>query len=241
MNTTKKPPLGFENSSKLEQSLMETLMSEASQKSNPTTSVVTPNAISSLASEAGASPCSLPDGLQIAPCGPEVAPASHSAPQGKVSRKKTNAISGPCSSSLSASAALSMSLANRLQARLGTAGSMEYRQTWKQKATPAGRPYWAHTASALRTNDKDFTGWPTPSGVVGKKSKGNGVGALGEWGGSSNPFRGTSLANVRCPSFELWMMGFPPMEWSSAAVLAMQSFPKLRRSSSARISKPSES
>lgn len=40
---------------------------------------------------------------------------------------------------------------------------MEYRRTWKQKATPAGRPYWAHIPSNHPINDKDSTGWPTPT------------------------------------------------------------------------------
>lgn len=153
---------------------METLMSEASQKSNQMTSVATPNVISSLESADGASPCSLPDGPQTDLFGQALAPASHSAPQAKVSRKKTSAISGPCSSSLSASAALSMSLGSRLQARLGTGGSMEYRQTWKQKATPAGRPYWVHIPSTRPINDKDCTGWPTPdTGSAGGRVSSN--------------------------------------------------------------------
>ncbi len=39
---------------------------------------------------------------------------------------------------------------------------MEYKQTWREKATPLGIAYSAHTASAHRTSDKDSTGWPTP-------------------------------------------------------------------------------
>ena len=39
---------------------------------------------------------------------------------------------------------------------------MEYSQTWSQKVTPAGRSYWAHTASARRTSVSDCGGWPTP-------------------------------------------------------------------------------
>jgi hypothetical protein len=35
------------------------------------------------------------------------------------------------------------------------------------------------------------------------------VGRLDEWGGSSNPFRGTEIGKVRCASFEEWMMGLP--------------------------------
>lgn len=160
---TQKLPHGYDHSSLLEQSLMDTLMNEALQMSTPQTSVATPSAISSPVLEAGPTPSSSQDGPQIVPCGPEAAPASHSQQPGKDSPKPTNGTSGLCSSISSASATLSRSLGSRLRQRLATAGSMEYRQTWKQRATPAGRPYWAHTASALRTSGNDSIGWPTPT------------------------------------------------------------------------------
>ena len=47
--------------------------------------------------------------------------------------------------------------------RQATVGSMEYRQTWKEKTTPSGRSYSAHTASARRISDNDCGGWPTPT------------------------------------------------------------------------------
>ena len=50
---------------------------------------------------------------------------------------------------------------DNLKAQLSNVGSMEYRQTWKLKTTPAGRQYWAHTASAHPTSGKGCTGWPT--------------------------------------------------------------------------------
>ena len=34
-------------------------------------------------------------------------------------------------------------------------------------------------------------------------------GRLDEWGGSSNPFRGTETGKLHCPSFEEWMLGLP--------------------------------
>jgi hypothetical protein len=40
---------------------------------------------------------------------------------------------------------------------------MEYSETWKEKATPAGRLYWAHTARAHPTSGSGCTGWLTPS------------------------------------------------------------------------------
>lgn len=78
-------------------------------------------------------------------------------------------ISGRPGSTSSESAALSASLASRLQAQLGTDGSTLYAQTWKQKATPSGALYWEHTASARRTSDSGCTGWPTPCSQDGPK------------------------------------------------------------------------
>jgi len=121
----------------------------------------TPSATGSVASQDGPSLFNLLDGLLTVLFGQEAAPASHSARQAKDSPKRTNGTSGLSSLTSSASAALSMSLGSRLQARLATVGSMEYRQTWKQKATPAGRPYWAHIPSNRPINAKDCTGWPT--------------------------------------------------------------------------------
>ena len=78
-------------------------------------------------------------------------------------------ICGQHSSISSKSAALNMSLANRLKMRLSTVGSIEYIETWKQKATPAGVLYWAHTASVPRIKDKGYIGdaplltFPTPT------------------------------------------------------------------------------
>ncbi len=126
-----------------------------------------PNVTFSPESAAGPSPLHSPAGRQLDLFGPEAVPASRSAAPESNSHKPTSATSGPCSSALSASAALCMSLGNRLQARLARVGSMEYRQTWKQKATPLGRLYWAHTASARPISDSGFTGWPTPRTPTG--------------------------------------------------------------------------
>ena len=88
--------------------------------------------------------------------------ASRIRPQANGKATQTSATCGPRCSASSTRDDLSLSLASRLRAQLGTAGSMEYSQTWKELATPAGRLYWAHTASARRTCDSDCGGWPTP-------------------------------------------------------------------------------
>lgn len=129
--------------------------------SNQTISTSIPSVTSSQESGGGLMPSNSQDGPQTAPCGQVHVPVNHSRPLVKDSPKQTSGISGPSSSISSRSAALSMSLGNKLQMRLGTDGSMEYRQTWKRKTTLAGRLYWAHTASARHTKGNDCTGWPT--------------------------------------------------------------------------------
>ena len=88
--------------------------------------------------------------------------ASHSAQQEKDSGKQTKDTCCHTSLSLSPSANLAQFLVSKLRERLGTDGSMIYKQQWKQKVTPSGIAYWAHTASARRTFDSDCTGWLTP-------------------------------------------------------------------------------
>jgi len=197
------------------------------------------NVISSPASAGGRSLCNSQAGPQLDLFGQALAPASHSQPLAKASEPQTNGTSGPCSSISSASAALSLSLGNRLQTRLAKAGSTEYQQTWKQKATPAGRPYWAHTASGHRTSDKDCSGWPTPSDDNANNAyghKGTDFSDLPTTAqkASGQPPSGTPAATAKPaalnPAFSLWLMGYPA-EWASCGARAMQSSRKSRRSS----------
>lgn len=134
------------------------------------------SAISSPESEAGALPSATPDGQMTGQCGQEVVPASHSRRRASKKRQPTVAISGPNLPDSSASVALQSSLESRLKARFGTGGSMEYSETWKGRATPAGRQYSAHTASAHRTSGNDCTGWPSPLSHDGRRQSG-GVGS----------------------------------------------------------------
>ena len=130
----------------------------------------TSSATSSPGSADGAVPSVSPDGRMSGPCGRGAFPASRSASREREPEQMTLGICGPSSTGLSASDCLSMSLASRCRERLGTAGSMEYRQTWKKKATPSGRLYWAHTASAHRTSGNGCGGWPTPNVPNGGRS-----------------------------------------------------------------------
>ena len=76
--------------------------------------------------------------------------------------------------------------------------------------TPSGMIYggklWELTPLARFIAGKDSGCLlPTPSGVNGGTN--HTAGRLDEWGGNSNPFRGTKYQRVRCAAFEEWMMG----------------------------------
>lgn len=119
--------------------------------------------IFSQASEDGPLLFGLQDGPKIEKSGQAHARVSPTRQRGKGKAMPTSETCGPqCSSSFN-SDDLSVLLASRLQQLLGTVGSMEYSQTWKEKVTPAGRLYWAHTASVRRTSDSDCGGWPAPN------------------------------------------------------------------------------
>lgn len=123
---------------------------------------VIPSVISLPGSAGGALRCNGQGLLQTELSGQAPAPAKTSVAPGSKKGLPVNETSGPRSSISSASVALTESLANRLKLRLATVGSTVYRQTWKEKVTPLGRRYWAHTARVPTTNGKGCTGWPTP-------------------------------------------------------------------------------
>ena len=131
--------------------------------SNPPTLQATPSAISLLVSESGAMRYVNQDGLTVDLFGRVVAHASRSAPQATKKEPPTSATSGLSGSISSASAALQLSLVNKLKQRLTTAGSTLFKLTWKEKTTPAGRSVSLLRASALRTSGSDSTSWPTPT------------------------------------------------------------------------------
>lgn len=77
----------------------------------------------------------------------------------------TNDTSGPLFTASSPSANLQRSLENRLLALTDVNGSPEYALTWKEQDMPSGLPICALRASARRTRDNAFTGWPTPKAM----------------------------------------------------------------------------
>lgn len=111
----------------------------------------------------GLIPCASPDGLTINQSGQAPARASLSARQAKEMGLLTSGTFGPTSSTSSASADLSMSLANRLQAETQTHGSTLYKLTWKEWNTPSGLCRLRQRASVRRTSESGLIGWPTPA------------------------------------------------------------------------------
>ncbi len=130
--------------------------------SHLTTSEDLPSATFSPGSASGPIPSASPDGLTIARSGLDPARASLSARQAKEMGLLTSGTFGLTSSTSSASADLSMSLANRLQAVTQTHGSTLYKQTWKEWDTPSGLCRLRQRASVRRTSESGLTGWPTP-------------------------------------------------------------------------------
>ena len=143
-------------------------MSEISEKSKPAICEDSRNVTSSPASPAGPTLCDLPAGATIDLFGRAPVHVSPSVRRESKKDSQTRGTCGPSGSISSASANLTSFLASRLQALLH--GSILFRETWKEKATPAGRRLWAHTASALRTSDSGFTGWPTARETDGEKN-----------------------------------------------------------------------
>lgn len=130
--------------------------------SHLTTCEVLRSATSSPELASGLIPSASPDGLMINRSGRDHARASLSARQAKEMGLLTSGTFGHTSSTSSASADLSMSLANRLQAVTQTHGSTLYKQTWKRWITPSGLSRFRLRASVRRTSESGPTGWPTP-------------------------------------------------------------------------------
>lgn len=136
------------------------------------------SAISSLGSAAGRSHCVAQDGPTVARHGQHHAPASLSARQAKGLGLLTSGTYGPPHIGLSASAALSWSLASNLAALTRMTGSTLYKLTWKPWAMPSGRLRFRLRASVRRTSEIALIGWPTPIA-----SNGRGAGNFNRQGG----------------------------------------------------------
>ena len=138
------------------------------------------NATFSPASADGPMPSTSRDGPLTDHCGPEAVPVSRFRALDSTRAMPTNDTSGPLFSALSPSAALSASLASRLQARMDVNGSPEYELTWKHWDMPAGPLICRLRASPRRTSAAGCIGWPTPRAADGHKNTRTHQGAMNE-------------------------------------------------------------
>lgn len=111
----------------------------------------------------GPMPCDAQDGPMQALSGQAPAHASLSARQAREKGLLTSGTYGPPCIGWSGSVALSLSLANNLQALTRIAGSTLYKLMWKPWAMPSGRVRFRLRASVLRISEIELTGWPTPA------------------------------------------------------------------------------
>lgn len=141
-------------------------MKEALPKLKLKTLKASPSATSSPESEAGLSPCNLPELTTERRSGPEARRVSRSVLPENSSVNSTPGTSRRYSSTSSVSAALQSSLGNRLRQQLRNRGCAIYKLTWKEKTTPSGLPYSQLVASAHRIKETDsslvHTNWATP-------------------------------------------------------------------------------
>lgn len=161
---------------------------------NPPTSPDSHSAISSPALADGVTPCVSPDGPMIDLCGLVPARANLSARQAKALGLMTSGTFGPRGSTSFRSVRLKLSLVSRLMQRFDTAGSILFKLTWKQTATPSQRSVSLLRASARRTSDKGCGSWPSPTASLADK------GVRSTEGGIREAMRnhGPDLAAVSC-------------------------------------------
>jgi hypothetical protein len=88
-------------------------------------------------------------------------------------------------------------------------------EEWEQFSGPWPRSGMTRNGIAYRraplvplTDGTGFGLLPTPSGTS-NHGQNHVSGRLDEWGGSSNPWRGTEIGKIHSPRFEEWMMGYP--------------------------------
>ena len=122
----------------------------------------TPKSICSQVLEAGATRSDSPDGLMTGQSGPAPVPVNLSARQAKSKGLLTSGTCGPLSTGYFATASQLSCLESRLRAEQEKLGSTLFKQTWRWKDTPAGRPLLRLVVSGHHTSGNEFTGWPTP-------------------------------------------------------------------------------
>jgi hypothetical protein len=247
MNSIQKPQHGCANLSDADTSHPATLTSVQSLMFSPEICGSITNAISLPELGDGPLPSSSPTGPKIDPCGQAPALASLSATLESNLEQQTLDIFGLNSNASSKSAALQVSLASRLRARLAAYGSTEYELTWKEWDMESGGPICALRASEAHRSGNAYSGWQSP--VASEARQGFQDRTRGKKGtqislttqvilnvfGKTPKRSGAKMGGrgVLNPAFSRWLMGYPAA-WDSCGATAMQSVRSSRRSSSSQ-------
>lgn len=92
-------------------------------------------------------------------------------------------------------------------------GSGVFSETWPRWGLMRDGECWEREKPDFPTSaTASGSSLPTPSGVNGGNN--NTMGRVDEWGGSSNPLRGTVIGSMCLPQFEEMVMGWPAM-WTA--------------------------
>lgn len=102
------------------------------------------------------------------------------------------------------------------------ADSEEFSETWPRWGLmQSGECYRLDPPASLTSATESGFSLPTPSGVNGGTN--NTMGRVDEWGGSSNPLRGTVIGSMCLPEFEELVMGWP-VQWTVLTPFATAKF-----------------
>lgn len=101
------------------------------------------------------------------------------------------------------------------------ADSTEFSGTWPRWGLMRDGELLEQMPAACLTREKESGLLPTPSGV--NAGKNHTMGRIDEWGGSSNPLRGTVIGSLCLPEFEEMVMGWPVM-WTALTQFGMDRF-----------------
>ena len=115
----------------------------------------------------------------------------------------------------------------RTSSRSAQGASSEFSGPWPRSGMMRSGTVFRLPTLARRIRGTEYGLLPTPSGTS-NHGKNHVAGRLDEWGGSTNPFRGTPLGRLHCPRFEEWMMGYPD-RWAELTASETLSFRKSRQ------------
>lgn len=154
---------GFENSSQPMLFAPEMSIRATSETFGRLNSTDIPSTIFSQGLESGHTLFAVPDGPIARPSGQDHVLADLSPREAYARGSMMSGTYGRSGITSFASAGLASSLANRLRAVTGSAGSTLFNLTWKVRHTPSRRSIYALRASGRQIAGNVFSSWPTPT------------------------------------------------------------------------------